>query len=332
MKDTDCIKVRNKRRADYTAYERHLSRDAIKAAVMTSHGLSDCLLTDYVRRHPLYVRRLGNNPAIGAAYEKYLLGDDRTRSPVRPDNRALAGLLTNYTGRHPNHIRRLGNDLPIYGDLLYGIALKETGLILHTWDAIMDESGQYGLSLSVFDFILSIYCDRMFQFLDHDRQAPLLLANALLFQVTGEQPGLATEEDILYMRSHSIRGIQKFLLITQMRRKQTSNVQVDPRSWLLGAETAHILCGGSHHSVEHQVIARTALLRYDASAIIKFLLYNETPNNTERTVLEKQYEEALNNSDTALKYSRQNLYDSAKESITPEFTSTNKNANQRSDN
>jgi hypothetical protein len=156
----------------------------------------------------------------------------------------------------------------------------------------------------MFDFILSVYCDRVFQFLDHDKQAPLLLADALLFQVTGQDASTANEGDILHGRTHTIRGINKFLLLSQIKRKQSFNIQADVWSWLLGVEIARILCGGPDLSVEHQVMARTALIRYDASAVVRLLLHNEPPNITKRTELEKEYEEDLNNFGDTARYSQ----------------------------
>ena len=292
---------------------------------------SDCMLIDYVGKHPLYVRRLGNDTADSTMYERYLRGNSEKQSFLRDGNRALDHLLIRYDGKHPHHIRRLRKDLPIYGDLLYGIALKETVLIQHTWNKVLEESVQHELSLSMFDFILSVYCDRVFQFLDHDKQAPLLLADALLFQVTGQDASTADEGDILHGHTHTIRGIHKFLLLGQIKKKQSFSAQADARSWLLGVEIARILCGGPDLSVEHQVMARTALIRYDASAVVRLLLHNEPPNITKRTELEKKYEEDLNNFGDTARYSQKKFQNgvSTRGSIVPKLPSASKNTNQR---
>ena len=292
-----------KKTTDEEAYERHLRGDSNKrSSLRDGNRALDRLLSDYVGRYPHHVRRLGNDSSTEAAYERYLRGDSNKRSFLRDGNRALDRLLSDYVGRHPHHVRRLGNDLPIYGDLLYGITAKETVLLLQTRNIVVEEAIQYELSLSIFDFILRAYCAEVFQFLDHDKQASFLLTDALLFQVSGQDASTVKEGDILGGRSHKIRGIQKFFLIKQMKRSQTFNPQGDAGSWLLGVETARILCGGPDLSVELQIAARSPLVRYDASATVKLLLYNEQPSAIKRIKLEEDYENGLNNLADTAKY------------------------------
>jgi hypothetical protein len=325
----------NRKPVDDTTYEQYLGGNSDKVSSMRARSRSsDHLLIDYVGKHPLYVRRLGSDIANSTTYEQYLRGNTEKQSFLRDGNRPLDHLLVRYNGKHPHHIRRLSKDLPIYGDLLHGIALKETVLIQHTWDKVLEESVQYELSLSMFDFILSVYCDRVFQFLDHDKQAPLLLADALLFQVTEQDASTADEGDILHGRTHTIRGIHKFLLLSRIKRKQSFSIQADARSWLLGVEIAHVLCGGPDLSVEHQVMARTAVIRYDASAAVRLLLYNEPPSITKRTELEKEYERNLNNFGDIEKYSQKKFqgYGNTGSGIVPKLPSANKNTNRRSGN
>jgi hypothetical protein len=264
-----------------------------------------------------------------AVYERYLRGDPNKRSSLRDGNRALDRLLSDYVGRHPHHVRRLGNELPIYGDLLYGITAKETVLLLQTWDAVVEEAVQYELSLSIFDFILRVYCEEVFQFLDHDKQAPLLLTDALLFQVSGQDASSVEEGDILGGRSHKIRGIQKFLLIEQMKRSKSFNPKGDAGSWLLGVETARILCGGPDLSVELQIAARSHLVRYDASAAVKLMLYNEQPSTIKRIKLEEDYEKDLNNLANIAKYGQKRFQNYSMSSVVPKLVSTNKNTNRQ---
>jgi len=286
-------------------YERYLNGNSDEESSLRARTrVSDRLLIDYVGKHPQYVRRLGNDSNDNTVYERYLRGDSGKRSSLRDGNGALDRLMIDYAGKHPHHIRRLGNDLPVYGDLLYGIATKEAALLLHTWDEGVDESVQYELTLSIFDFILSVYCDGVFQFLDYDKQAPLLLANALLFQVTGKDASIVDEGDILGGRSHTIRGVRKFLLVNQMKRKQSPEMQRDARGWLLGVEIARILCGNPDLSVELQVMARAVLIRHDAAAVVRFLLYNEPPSVKKRIELEKEYEKNINNLSGMVMYGR----------------------------
>jgi len=328
----DSMKSRDRKLVDDTTYERYLGGNSDKvSSVRARSRTSDCLLIDYVGKHPLYVRRLGNDSADSTTYERYLRGNFEKQSFLRDGNRPLDRLLVRYNGKHPHHIRRLSKDLPIYGDMLHGIALKETVLMQHMRDKVLEESVQNELSLSMFDFILSVYCDRVYQFLDYDKQAPLLLADALLFQVTGQDASTANEGDILHGRTHTMRGIHKFLLLSKIKRKQSFSIQADARSWLLGVEIARILCGSPDLSVEHQVMARTALIRYDASAVVRLLLYNEPPNITKRTELEREYEENLNNFGDMEKYSQKKVQSriSTKIGIVPKLVSANKNSNQR---
>jgi hypothetical protein len=264
-----------------------------------------------------------------AAYEKYLRGDPNKRSPLRDGNRALDRLLSGYAGRHPHHVRRLGYDLPLYGDLLHGITTKETVSFLQTRDEVVEKATQYELYLSIFDFILSVYFEEVFQFLDHDKQAPLLLTDALLFQVSGQDAGIAEEWDILGRRSHKIRGIQKFLLMKQMKTNQSFNPQGNARSWLLGIEVAHILCGGPDHSVESQIAAYSPLVRYDASATVKLLLYNEQPSSIKRIKLEEDYEKNLNGLTDTVKDGQNIFQNHSMGSVVHKLVSTNKNMDQR---
>jgi hypothetical protein len=87
-----------------------------------------------------------------------------------------------------------------------------------------------------------------------------------------------------------------------MKRSQSFNPQGDAGSWLLGVETARILCGGPDLSVELQIAARSPLVRYDASATVKLLLYNEQPSAIKRIKLEEDYENGLNNLADIAKY------------------------------
>jgi hypothetical protein len=264
-----------------------------------------------------------------AAYERNLRGDPNKRSSLRDGNRVLDSLLSGYTGRHPHHVRRLGNDLPIYGDLLYGITKKETVSFLGTRDQVVGTDMQHELSLSIFDFILSVYCEDVFQFLDHDKQAPLLLTDALLFQVTGQEAATVKEGDILGGRSHNIRGIRKFLLIKQMKKNQSFNPQGNAWSWLLGVEAAHILCGGPDLSVELQIMARSPLVRYDASATVKLLLYNEQPSAVKRIKLEEDYGKNINNLDHIAEYGQKRFQNHSMSSVAPKLVSADKNVGQR---
>ncbi len=132
-----------------------------------------------------------------AAYEQYLRGNSDKRSSLRDGNQALNRLLNNYTGRHPRYVHRLGSDLPIYGALLYGVAAREAVFFSQTKDEFVDAATQYGLSLSIFDFILFSYFSEVFQSLDHDKEAPSLLTDALLFQVSGQEASSIKEEDML---------------------------------------------------------------------------------------------------------------------------------------
>ena len=326
------MKSWNKKPVDDITYEQCLRGDSYKVSPMRGHSRSsDCPLTDYVGKHPLYVRRLGNDTASSTTYERYLRGNSEKQSFLRDGNRPLDHLLARYNGKHPHHIRRLSKDLPLYGDFLHRIVLKETALIQHTWDKVLEEPVQYDLSLSMFDFILSVYCDRVYQFLDHDKQAPLLLADALLFQVTGQDASTADEGDILHGRTHTMRGIHKFHLLSQIKRKQSFSIQADARGWLLRTEIARILCGGPNLSVEHQVMARIALIRYDASSVIGLLLHNEPPNIIKRAELEKEYEEDLNNFGNVSKHSQKTPQGSvgARGGIVPKLPSASKNTNQR---
>jgi len=233
-----------KKTTDEAAYEQYLRGDSGKRSSLRDRNRAlDRLLNDYVGRHPHHVRRPGNDSSTEAAYERYLRGDSGKRSSLRDRNRALDRLLNDYVGRHPHHVRCLGSDLPVYGDLLYGIAAKETFLFLQTRNIVVEETVEYALSLSIFDFVLRAYCAEVFQFLDHDKEASLLLTDALLFQVSGQEVSAVKEGDILGGRSHKIRGIHKFFLIKQMKRSRSFNPQGDLGSWLLGVEIARILSG-----------------------------------------------------------------------------------------
>jgi hypothetical protein len=315
---------------DEAAYERYLREDSGKqASLRAGNRVLDRQLNDYVGRHPHHVRRLGNDSSTEAAYERYLRGDSNKRSSLRYGNRVLDRLLNDYVGRHPHHVRCLANDLPIYGDLLYGIAVKEATLFLQKRDMVVEEAIEYGLSLSIFDFVLRAYCAEVFQFLDHDKQASLLLADALLFQVSGQDASTVKEGDILGGRSHNIRGIQKFFLIKQMKRSQSFNPQGDLGSWLLGVETARILCGGPDLSVELQIAARSPLVRYDASATVKLLLYNEQPSTIKRIKLEEDYEKGLNNLTDIANYDQKGFQNYSTSSVVPKLVSTNIKINQQ---
>ena len=78
-------------------------------------------------------------------------------------------------------------------------------------------------------------------------------------------------------------------------------------------------------------MARTALIRYDASAIVRLLLYNEPPNITKRTELEKEYEEGLNNFGDVAKYGQIKSQNgvSTRGGIVPKLPSASKNTHQR---
>jgi hypothetical protein len=264
-----------------------------------------------------------------AAYEQYLRGDSGKRSSLRDRNRALDRLLNDYVGRHPHHVRCLGNDLPVYGDLLYGIAAKETFLFLQTRNIVVEETVEYALSLSIFDFVLRAYCAEVFQFLDHDKEASLLLTDALLFQVSGQEVSAVKEGDILGGRSHKIRGIHKFFLIKQMKRSRSFNPQGDLGSWLLGVEIARILSGGPDLSMELQIAARSPLVRYDASATVKLLLYNEQPSTIKRIKLEEDYEKGLNNLTDIANYDQKGFQNYSTSSVVPKLVSTNIKINQQ---
>ena len=87
-----------------------------------------------------------------------------------------------------------------------------------------------------------------------------------------------------------------------MREVRPSDPQGDAGSWLLGVETARILCGAPDLSVGASDCGAFSLVRYDASAIVKLLLYNEQPSAIKRIKLEEDYENGLNNLADIAKY------------------------------
>lgn len=229
-----------------------------------------------------------------SVYEHYLVGDYDKRSPLRDGNRALDYLVHNYRGSYRQQVRVLVDNLPVYGDLLYRVAAREAAFLSKIKEEGVDETTLYNLLLSIFDFILIIYFDEVFQFLDHDKEVTSLLTDALLFQVSGQEASNAKEENILDENSHNIRGIQKFLLIKQMKRKHSINPPGDTAAWLLGEEATNIL-GDPGFVAMTPVAGHSLLLRYDAKATIRLLLYNEMPDMAKRIKLEEDFWESLNN-------------------------------------
>jgi len=318
-----------KKTPDDAIYERYPRGESDEQASRRARNrVVERLLTDYVVRYPNHVRRLGTDSSDAAQYERYLRGDPNKRSALHDGNGALERLLSGYMGSHPNHIRSLADDLPTYGDVLYGIAAKEAVLMMQTADSVGEKATQYELSLSLFDFLLFAYCKEVFQFLDHDKQAALLLTDALLFQVCGQDACAVKEGDILGGRSHTRRGIEKYLLIEQMKKEHSFNPQGDPPTWLLAAEATLILCGGPDLAIECQVAARVPLMRYDASAAIRLLLYNEQPSATKRIVLKDNYEKEINKLADIIKHGQIRFQNQLMSNSVPKFVSINKNMNQ----
>ena len=151
------MKSWNKKPVDEISYEQYLGGDSDKVPSMRGRSRSsDCRLIDYVGKHPLYVRRLGTDTANSTTYERYLRENSEKQSFLRDGNRPLDHLLVRYNGKLPHHIRRLSKGLPVYGDLLHGIALKETVLIQQTWE---QSSGRIGYSVTcLFPYLISSYC------------------------------------------------------------------------------------------------------------------------------------------------------------------------------
>ncbi len=79
------------------------------------------------------------------------------------------------------------------------------------------------------------------------------------------------------------------------------------------------------------MMARTPLIRYDASAMVRLLLHNEPPNIIKRAELEKEYEESLNNAADVAKSGQKKFQGcvSSRGRIIPNLPSASKNANQR---
>jgi hypothetical protein len=229
-----------------------------------------------------------------SVYEHYLIGDYDKHSPLRDGNRALDYLVHNYRGGYRQQARVLVDNLPVYGDLLYRVAAREAAFLSRIKEEGVNEATLYNLSLSIFDFILIIYFDEVFQFLDRNKEVSSLLTDALLFQVSGQEASTAKEEDIFDENSHNIRGIQKFLLIKQMKINQSINPPGDATAWLLGVEAACIL-GGPELAVMIPVGGHCLLLRYDATATIRLLIYDEKPDMTKRIKLEEDFTKSLNN-------------------------------------
>jgi hypothetical protein len=227
-------------------------------------------------------------------YKYYLIGGYDKRSPLRDGNLALDYLAHNYSSGYRQKERGLVYDLPMYGDLLYRLATREAAFLSKIWNEAVDEAILYKLSLSMFDFILTIYFDEVFKFLDSNKEASSLLTDALLFQVTGQEGSTAKEDDIHYRNSHNIRGIQKFLLIKQMKVSQSINPPGDTTTWLLGVEAGCIL-GGQILAVMVVVGGHSLLLGYDAKATMRLLLYNEKPDMAKRIRLEEDYAKDLRN-------------------------------------
>ncbi len=314
-----------KKTPDDVICERYLRGDSDEQASRRARNrVVERLLTDYVVKYPNHVRRLGNDSSDAAQYERYLRGDPNRQSALRDGNEAVDRLLSGYMGSHPHHLRSLANDVPTYGDVLYGIAAKEGVLMMQTADSVSEKATQYALSLSLFDFLLVAYCTEVFRFLDHDKQAALLLTDALLFQVCGQDACAIREGDILGGRSYTMRGIKKYLLIERMQKEHSFNPQKDAQTWLLAAEATRILRGGPDLVIESQVAARAPLMRYDASAAIRLLLYNEQPSVTKRIALKENYEKEINKLTDIIRHGQISFQNQLLRNGVPKFVSIKK--------
>jgi hypothetical protein len=211
------------------------------------------------------------------------------KSALRHGNEALDYLIDHYKPLDSKE-ELLVESLPIVGDLLYALSENVTSDLSSLGGKEADVDTMNRLSLSVFDLTLATYFNEVFDFLDHDKEVPSLLVDALLFQATGFEATSVAEQDMINDDTYRARGIQKFLLERQIL-SQSKSVQ-DAEGWLLGKEVACILSGGPDVSIVVAVSTPSLLLRYDARSIIRKILYNENPSKSERRKLETNFSKA----------------------------------------
>ena len=199
----------------------------------------------------------------------------RKRVSLRPQNRALNYLLNNYQPLNTKVKDHIDN-LPMLGAALLELIAKKTATDFRTLkDGSVDKAMLNAMSYSIFDLILTVYFDEIFEFSNHDKELSSLLFDALLFQALGQEPGNITEADMVNHDSYKTRGIQKYLLQKQLMSGNTK--MKDPSGWLLGTEVSCILTGGTDIAVVMPVQATSIPIRQATKACIRHQLYNEKP-------------------------------------------------------
>jgi hypothetical protein len=177
---------------------------------------------------------------------------------LRVGNRALEGLLEEYS--LTDNALFLISNLPRIGQIFHDLSNREAYKLANTFSKKASSKRIGILTTSVFDLLLTVYLYEIAPFLDN-RDVSYLLVEALLFQVTGEESSIASEEALLNHSTHKCRGIHKFSLASKLRNQE--------EGFLFGQEVARILTGGPSIVVASSTAAWSHLIRFDAKAEIR---------------------------------------------------------------
>ena len=207
----------------------------------------------------------------------------KKKHTLRPGNRALDYLLNNYPALD-NKVKIHIDQLPILGDLLFEMVVKKNATdFCKMKDGSIPKKTLNDVSYAIFDLILTVYFDEIFNYLNHDKGLSSLLVDALLFQTLGQEASEITETDMINYDSYKARGIQKYLL---QKQRMSDNTKIkDPSGWLLGTEVARILTDGPDIAIVMPICIASIMIRNDAKACIRLVLYDEKPDEKKRDQL-----------------------------------------------
>jgi hypothetical protein len=218
----------------------------------------------------------------------------RISRQVRAGNKALSNLIAQCSPTDAK-LQRLIDSLPNFATELYGAAQDEARKLLrsgasNTFARIIRAIGvalsgsntqEAALANSTFDLHLTTFLAELMEYLN-DNTVASTFVDALLYEATGFESGVVTDERVLFYGTYNTRGIQKF----EHGRRLMPHIK-DIEGWMFGSEYSAIVCGSPKDITKVFPAAFFSVAsRARAYFHIRYLLYDRLPTKAEEQAAE----------------------------------------------
>jgi hypothetical protein len=222
------------------------------------------------------------------------------KTGLRAENGALEYLLNYYARR--DKFTQAVECLPDLADRVFQHAnditatlLKPTTLSDRVKSVLADK--QKVLSMCVFDLMLVSCFSEILEY-SEDNEFSSVFVDALLYQATGQETGVPTEEQVRHEGTLQTRGIAKYKVASNYISKNSVR---DLEGWIFGKEYSCVVSGSSTDFGRIMAVGPiTILIRAEGTWDARFFLYGTLPSKDDREKIDILVHDSYANMDKLL--------------------------------